>query len=102
MSRLCGDHLKRPWSRGKPLSVRRNQKRMEYYALKAGVKAAHRQLRQTMATQVLNADVDLVSIFVTYGLSIMQFSKIWNRRCHRAIPHYLQIPNYYKLLCFSC
>jgi len=46
----------------KPISVRGIQKRMEYYARKAGVKSSCHQLRHTMATQLLNADMDLVSI----------------------------------------
>jgi len=48
--------------RGKPLSVRGIQKRMEHYAKKAGLKASCHQLRHTMATQLLNADADLVII----------------------------------------
>ena len=35
---------------------------MEHYARKAGIKASCHQLRHTMATQLLNADADLVSI----------------------------------------
>ena len=38
------------------------QKRMEYYARKAKVPASCHQLRQAMATQMLNADAPLVSI----------------------------------------
>ena len=48
--------------KGKPLSVRGIQKRMEAYARKAGVKVSCHQLRHTMATQLLNADADLVTI----------------------------------------
>jgi site-specific recombinase XerD len=48
--------------KGKPLSVRGIQKRMEYYAKKAGLSISCHQLRHTMATQLLNADADLVSI----------------------------------------
>jgi len=48
--------------RGKPLSVRGIQKRMEYYAKKAGLKISCHHLRHTMATQLLNAGMDLVSI----------------------------------------
>ena len=48
--------------KGKPLSVRGIQKRMEYYAKKAGLPVSCHQLRHTMATQLLNADADLVSI----------------------------------------
>jgi site-specific recombinase XerD len=47
---------------GKPLSMRGIQKRMEYYAGKAGLKVSCHQLRHTMATQLLNADADLVII----------------------------------------
>ena len=48
--------------KGKPISVRGIQKRMESYARKAGVKASSHRLRHTMATQLLNADMHLVSI----------------------------------------
>ena len=48
--------------KGKPLSMRGIQKRMEYYANKAGLKVSCHQLRHTMATQLLNADADLVII----------------------------------------
>jgi site-specific recombinase XerD len=48
--------------KGRPLSVRAIQKRMEAYARKAGVKVSCHQLRHTMATQLLNADADLVTI----------------------------------------
>jgi site-specific recombinase XerD len=48
--------------KGKALSVRGIQKRMEYYARKTGLKVSCHHLRHTMATQLLNADADLVSI----------------------------------------
>jgi site-specific recombinase XerD len=48
--------------RGKPISVRGIQKRMEYYARKAKLKVSCHHLRHTMATQLLNADADLVTI----------------------------------------
>ena len=48
--------------RGKPISVRGIQKRMEYYAKIARLKTSCHHLRHTMATQLLNADMDLVSI----------------------------------------
>ena len=47
---------------GKPISVRGIQKRMEYYAKKANLKISCHHLRHTMATQLLNAGMDLVSI----------------------------------------
>ncbi len=48
--------------RGKPISVRGIQKRIEYYAKKTGLKASCHHLRLTMADQMLNADADLVTI----------------------------------------
>jgi site-specific recombinase XerD len=48
--------------KGKPLSVRGIQKRIEYYARKGGLKVSCHQLRHTMATQLLNADADLATI----------------------------------------
>jgi len=48
--------------RGKPISVRGIQKRIEYYAKKTGLKISCHHLRHTMATQLLNADADLVTI----------------------------------------
>lgn len=47
---------------GNPVSVRAIQKRMEHYAHEAGLKVTCHQLRHTMATQLLNADADLVTI----------------------------------------
>jgi site-specific recombinase XerD len=48
--------------RGKPLSVRGIQKRMEYYARKSELPVSCHRLRHTMATQLLNADADLATI----------------------------------------
>lgn len=48
--------------RGQSLNVRGIQYRMKYYSKKAGIKASCHQLRHTMATQMLNADADLVTI----------------------------------------
>jgi site-specific recombinase XerD len=48
--------------RGKPLSVRGIQKRMEHYARTAGLHVTCHQLRHTMATQLLNADAALATI----------------------------------------
>jgi len=48
--------------KGKPLSVRGIQKRIEYYARRSGLNVSCHQLRHTMATQLLNADADLATI----------------------------------------
>jgi site-specific recombinase XerD len=48
--------------KGKPISVRGIQKRIEYYARRSKVKVSCHQLRHTMATQLLNADADLATI----------------------------------------
>jgi site-specific recombinase XerD len=48
--------------RGKPLSVRGIQKRIEYYARESGLNVSCHRLRHTMATQLLNADADIATI----------------------------------------
>jgi len=48
--------------RGKPLSVRGIQKRIEYYSKKIGIDASCHRLRHTMATQLLNADANLATL----------------------------------------
>ncbi len=48
--------------RGQPINVRGIQHRMKYYSKKAGLNVTCHQLRHTMATQMLNADADLVTI----------------------------------------
>jgi site-specific recombinase XerD len=48
--------------RGKPISVRGIQKRIEYYARGSGLNVSCHRLRHTMATQLLNADADLATI----------------------------------------
>jgi len=48
--------------RGKPLSVRGIQKRIEYYARNNSLNVSCHRLRHTMATQLLNADADLATI----------------------------------------
>ncbi len=48
--------------KGKPLSVRGIQKRIEYYARKNSLDVSCHRLRHTMATQLLNADAGLATI----------------------------------------
>ena len=73
--------------KGKPLSVRGIQKRMEYYAKKAGLAISCHQLRHTMATQLLNADAALVSIQDLLGHSRLKttqrYSKVSNLKVER-------------------
>jgi len=73
--------------RGKPISVRGIQKRMEYYAKTAGLKVSCHHLRHTMATQMLNADADLVTIQDLLGHSriktTQRYSKVSNLKVER-------------------
>jgi site-specific recombinase XerD len=48
--------------KGKPISVRGIQKRIEYYAEKSGLQVSCHCLRHTLGTQLLNADAPLSSI----------------------------------------
>jgi site-specific recombinase XerD len=48
--------------KGKPISVRGIQKRIEYYAKKAGISACCHRLRHSMATQLLNAEAEVETI----------------------------------------
>jgi len=48
--------------KGRPISVRGIQKRMEYYAKKTGLNVSCHHLRHTMATQLLNAEAEVETI----------------------------------------
>jgi site-specific recombinase XerD len=48
--------------KGKPISVRGIQKRIEYYAKKSGITISCHRLRHTMATQLLNAEAEVETI----------------------------------------
>ena len=84
--------------KGKALSVRGIQKRMEYYAKKARLEVCCHQLRHTMATQLLNADADLVVIQDLLGHShvrtTQRYCKVSNlkvqRDYHKAIDTVMQ------------
>ena len=73
--------------KGKPISVRGVQKRMEYYAAKSGVSVSCHQLRHTMATQMLNAEADLVTIQDLLGHSCItttqRYCKVSNLKVQR-------------------
>jgi site-specific recombinase XerD len=68
--------------KGKSLSVRGIQKRMEYYSKKSDVTVSCHQLRHTMATQLLNAGADIVTIQELLGHSkietTMRYSRLSN------------------------
>ena len=84
--------------KGKGISVRGIQKRMEYYAKKTGLMVSCHQLRHTMATQLLNADADLVTIQDLLGHSriktTQRYCKVSNlkvqRDYHKAIGAVMQ------------
>jgi site-specific recombinase XerD len=73
--------------KGKPISVRGIQKRVEYYARKTGLKISCHPLRHTMATQLLNADMALVSIQDLLGHTRIRtterYIKVSNRKVER-------------------
>ena len=73
--------------KGKPLKVRGIQYRMKHYAQKIGLKISCHQLRHTMATQLLNADADLVTIQDLLGhtriKTTQRYSRITNRKVQR-------------------
>ncbi len=48
--------------RGKPISIRGIQKKMELYARESGLRTSCHELRHTMATQLLNAGADVTVI----------------------------------------
>ena len=62
---------------GKPISVRGIQKRIEYYAGRSGIEVSCHHLRHTMATQLLNADADLVTI-----QDLLGHSRITTTQCY--------------------
>ena len=73
--------------KGKEISVRGIQKRIEYYSKKSGVKVSCHHLRHTMATQLLNAGADLEIIQDLLGHSkittTQRYCKVSNLRVQR-------------------
>ena len=70
--------------RGSPLSVRGIQKRAEYYSDKSGVHVSCHQLRHTMATDLLNAGADILTIQYLLGHSriktTLRYARLSNQR----------------------
>jgi len=73
--------------KGKPISVRGIQKRIEYYGKKAGIKASCHRLRHTMATQLLNADAEVETIQDLLGhnwiTTTQRYCKVSNMKVQR-------------------
>jgi site-specific recombinase XerD len=73
--------------KGKPISLRGIQKRIEYYAKKNGLTVSCHRLRHTMATQLLNADAMLVSVQELLGhssiISTQRYCKVSNEKVRR-------------------
>lgn len=79
--------------RGNPLSVRGIQKRIEYYAQRTGIEVSCHHLRHTMATQLLNADADLVTI-----QDLLGHSKITTTQCYCRVSNLKVQRDYYKAI----
>ena len=73
--------------RGNPISVRGIQKRIEHYAQKTGLKLSCHALRHTMATQLLNADAELVTIQDLLGhttiTTTQRYCRVSNQKVQR-------------------
>jgi site-specific recombinase XerD len=65
--------------KGQPISVRGIQKRIEYYSKKSGITVSCHRLRHTMATQLLNADADLVTIQDILGHNCIKTTQRYSR-----------------------
>ena len=68
--------------KGNSVSIRGIRKRIEYYAKKSGVNVSCHQLRHTMATQLLNADADLVTIQDLLGHTRIKTTQRYCRVCN--------------------
>lgn len=106
LSALASYTEKRKWSKekkvflvqkgplkGKPLSVRGIQKRIEHYARRAGIQASCHHLRHTMATQLLNADADLVTI-----QDLLGHSRITTTQCYCRVSNLKVQRDYFKAI----
>lgn len=79
--------------RGKPLSVRGIQKRMEYYARRSGTSITCHRLRHTMATQLLNGGADIVAIQELLGHSEIELTMRYSRLSNLKTQH-----DYYRVM----
>ena len=79
--------------RGKPISVRGIQKRIEHYAQRTGIEVSCHHLRHTMATQLLNADADLVTI-----QDLLGHSRITTTQCYCRVSNLKVQRDYYKAI----
>ena len=73
--------------KGKGISVRGIQKRIEYYAKKTGVEVSCHRLRHTMATQLLNAEAEVETIQDLLGhnwiTTTQRYCKVSNLKVQR-------------------
>ena len=79
--------------KGKPISVRGIQKRIEHYAQKTGIQVSCHHLRHTMATQLLNADAALVTI-----QDLLGHSRITTTQCYCRVSNLKVQRDYYKAI----
>jgi site-specific recombinase XerD len=79
--------------RDKPISIRGIQKRMEYYAKKAELNISCHHLRHTMATQLLNADMDLASI-----QDLLGHTRIKNTERYTKVSNVKVMRDYFKAM----
>jgi len=73
--------------KSQPISIRGIQKRIEYYAKKAGLKVSCHRLRHTMATQLLNAEAEVETIQDLLGhnwiTTTQRYCKVSNLKVQR-------------------
>lgn len=67
------------------------QKRVEYYSKKSGISVSCHQLRQTIASQLLNADADLVTV-----QDLLGHTKIKTTIRYCRLSNMKAQPDYYK------
>jgi site-specific recombinase XerD len=79
--------------KGKPISVRGIQKRIEYYAQKTGIEMSCHHLRHTMATQLLNADAALVTI-----QDLLGHSRVTTTQCYCRVSNLKVQRDYFKAI----